>query len=296
VEAEEESSVADATARRDVGGGGPGRPVLRTYLREISRIPLLTRDEEIALGKRVAAGDPDAERRMVESNLRLVVKIARRYVNRGLSLADLVEEGNLGLIRAVQKYRWDRGTRFSTYAIWWIRQAIVRALANQARLIRLPVHVEALLAKYLRAKDRLGRELGRVPEPQEIAEALEVSLDQLRGLEDLAATPVSLEIEVGDRARALKDLVPDRSALAADTLAARLQEQGDLRTVLETLPPKQRTVIALRYGLSGEPPLTLEAIGQRLGLTRERIRQIETAALRRLRTQLDAPEPGPAET
>ena len=279
----------EADVEEEADASAPaGRPSLGLYLEEISRIPLLTREQEVELAKRVAAGDRDAERQMVEANLRLVVKIARRYVNRGLSLLDLIEEGNLGLLRAVQKFRWERGTRFSTYATWWIRQAVVRALANQARLIRLPVHVEALLAKYQRAKGRLTRELGRPPELREIAEALEVPVEHLEGLEDVAATPLSLEAPVGEGGSALKDMMPDRSGVGSDVVAAIVQEPSSLREILDALSASERTVIELRFGLAGEAPMTLEAIGQQMGVTRERVRQIEAAGLRKLRARLEA--------
>ena len=292
-EAEDESSARPAPDEADVeeeadASAPTGRPSLGLYLKEISRIPLLTREQEVELAKRVAAGDRDAERQMVEANLRLVVKIARRYVNRGLSLLDLIEEGNLGLLRAVQKFRWDRGTRFSTYATWWIRQAVVRALANQARLIRLPVHVEALLARYQRAKGRLTRELGRRPELREIAETLEVPAEHLEGLEDVAATPLSLEAPVGQGGSALKDMMPDGAGVGSDVVAAFLQERSRLREILDTLSSGERTVIELRFGLTGEAPMTLEAIGQQMGVTRERVRQIEVAGLRKLRARLEA--------
>jgi RNA polymerase primary sigma factor len=269
-------------------GAVAGRPALSIYLAEIARLPLLSREEEVELAKRVAAGDAEAERRMVEANLRLVVMIARRYTNRGLSLADLIEEGNLGLLRAVRKFRWERGTRFSTYATWWIRQSIVRALANQARLIRLPVHVEALYAKYQRTKERLTLTLGRRPSLAEIAQALEVPVEHLEGLEEVAATPLSLETPVGEGGGVLQDIVPDRSGPSTDAVLARLRQQADLREILDSLPANERTVIALRFGLEGEPPLTLEAIGQRMGVTRERIRQVETSGLQRLRARLEA--------
>ena len=263
------------------------RNALAVYLAEIARIPLLTREEEVELAKRVVAGDAEAERRMVEANLRLVVKVARRYVNRGLSLLDLIEEGNLGLLRAVRKFRWERGTRVSTYAIWWIRQAVVRAIANQARLIRLPVHVEALYAKYRRAKEELTQRNGRPPSLAEIAERLQVPVEHLDGLEDVAATPLSLETPVGEGRGALKDLVPDLQP-GSDAVATLLRRQADLREMLHALPANERRVIALRFGLEEEPAMTLEAIGQRLGVTRERVRQIEGAALRKLRARLEA--------
>jgi RNA polymerase primary sigma factor len=265
-----------------------GRPPIEIYLREISRIPLLSREEELELAKRVAAGDQAAARRMVESNLRLVIMVARRYANRGLPLADLIAEGNLGLIRAVEKFRWDRGTRFSTYAVWWIRQAVARALANQARIIRLPVHVEALLGKYRRAKEKLTRDLGRPPELAEIAAELGVPVKDLDGLEELGRTPLSLETPVGDGEGVLGDVVTDRDDPGAATLAGLLREQAELRDILDTLPPTEQSIIRDRFGLGSEPPMTLEAIGRRMGVTRERVRQIEAAALRKLRARLIA--------
>jgi RNA polymerase primary sigma factor len=286
VEAEDDLDGAEAEVELEATPAA--RNALAVYQREISRIPRLTREEELALAKRVAAGDADAERRMVEANLRLVIKIARRYMNRGLALGDLIEEGNLGLLRAVRKYRWERGTRFSTYAVWWIRQFVVRAIANQARLIRLPVHVEALFSKYLRAKERLTRELERRPTIEEIAQALEVPVEHLDGLEDVAATPLSLETPVGEGTGVLADVVADRDRPASDAVAGALRQQADVRAILAALPPNERTVLTLRFGLEDEAPMTLEAIGQRLGLTRERIRQIEGAALRKLRARLEA--------
>jgi RNA polymerase primary sigma factor len=286
--AAELDAEAEAEAEAERRGTVAGRPALSVYLAEMSRIPLLTREQELELAKRVAAGDREAERRMIEANLRLVVKIARRYMNRGLLLGDLIEEGNLGLMRAVQKYRWDRGTRFSTYATWWIRQAITRALANQARLIRLPVHVEALYSRYRRAKERLTQALGRPPEVGEIAADLQVPVGQLEGLEDVAATPLSLESPVGRGEGVLQDIVADDTQPGSDALAQRLREQADLQQLLAALPANEQSVIRLRFGLGDEAPMTLEAIGQRMGVTRERIRQIEASGLRRLRDRLRA--------
>jgi RNA polymerase primary sigma factor len=279
---------AEAETEAEVDATPAARNALAVYQKEVSRIPLLTREEELALAKRVAAGDADAERQMVEANLRLVIKIARRYMNRGLALPDLIEEGNLGLLRAVRKYRWDRGTRFSTYAVWWIRQFVVRAIANQARLIRLPVHVEALYSQFRRTKERLTAELERPPTLEEIAQALDKPIEQLEGLEDVAATPLSLEAPVGEGSGVLADVVADRDRPASDAVASALRQQADVRAILEALPPTERTVLTLRFGLEDEAPMTLEAIGQRLGLTRERIRQIEGAALRKLRARLEA--------
>jgi RNA polymerase primary sigma factor len=263
------------------------RENLRVYLKEIARIPVLDRDAEAALARRVRAGDAAAKARLTEANLRLVVQIARRYLNRGLPLPDLIEEGNLGLLRAVEKFDPDRGTRFSTYGTWWIRQAIVRALANQARIIRLPVHVELLLGRYKREQQRLTQALERPPTMEELAAALGTSVEQVEELEELRLQPVSLETPIGEAGR-LSDLVADPSADPSQALATLFRERADLASVLDDLAANERTVLRRRFGLEGDPPEKLEAIGQRLGLTRERIRQIEAAGLRKLRALLRA--------
>jgi len=263
------------------------RENLRVYLKEIGRIPLLTREEETALARRIRAGDASAKARLTEANLRLVVQIARRYRNRGLALPDLIEEGNLGLLRAVEKFDADRGTRFSTYATWWIRQAIVRALANQARTIRLPVHVELLLGRYQREQQRLTQALERSPTMEELAAALGASVEQVEELEELRLPPVSLETPIGEEGR-VGDLVADPSADPSHVLASLFRRRADLVSVLDDLAANERTVLRRRFGLEGDPPEKLEAIGQRLGLTRERIRQIEAAGLRKLRALLRA--------
>jgi RNA polymerase primary sigma factor len=265
-----------------------GRAPIEIYLQEIRRIPLLTREQETELARRVAAGDEAARKRMVESNLRLVVMLARRYHGRGLPLADLIAEGNVGLIRAVEKFRWDRGTRFSTYATWWIRQAIQRALANQARLIRLPVHVEALLGKFKRTRERLTQEQGKPPEMAEVAAELGLTVKDLEALEEASRAPLSLETPVGEGGEVhLKNVVVDREPSAA-AVASLLRGQADLRELLDDLPPREREILFDRFGLGGEAPVTLESIGQRLGVTRERVRQIEASALQKLRRRLEA--------
>jgi RNA polymerase primary sigma factor len=263
------------------------RENLRVYLKEIGRIPLLTREQEGELARGVRAGDAGAKARLTEANLRLVVQIARRYLNRGLPLPDLIEEGNIGLLRAVEKFDADRGTRFSTYASWWIRQAIVRALANQARTIRLPVHVGLLLARYKREQQRLTQELERAPTMEEVAAAMGTTVDQLEELEEIRQQPVSLETPIGDGGR-VSDLIADPSADPRDALVSLFRERADLVSVLDDLAANERTVLRRRFGLEGDPPEKLEAIGQRLGLTRERIRQIEAAGLRKLRALLGA--------
>ena len=263
------------------------RENLRVYLKEISRIPLLTRADEAALAERVHAGDAAAKARLTEANLRLVVQIARRYLNRGLPLPDLIEEGNIGLLRAVEKFDGTRGTRFSTYATWWIRQAVVRALANQARTIRLPVHIELLLGRYKKEQQRLTQALERPPTTDELAAALNTTVEQLEELEEIRQQPLSLETPVGEGGR-VSDFVADPSADPSSALAAFFRERADLVTVLDDLAANERTVLRRRFGLEGEEPESLEAIGRRLGLTRERIRQIEAGGLRKLRALLAA--------
>jgi RNA polymerase primary sigma factor len=264
------------------------RANLAVYLREIGRIALLDREEETELARRARAGDEGAKQRLIEANLRLVVQIARRYINRGLPLPDLIEEGNLGLLRAVDKFDPDRGTRFATYATWWIRQAVARALANQARTIRLPVHVEMLLGRYKREHQRLTQTLGRAPTPAELAQALGTSEEQIDELEELRLQPVSLDAPASGDTRRLGDSIPDTTADPAAVLGRLFQERTDLVAVLDDLAPNERTVLRRRFGLDGDEPETLEAIGRRLDYSRERIRQIESAGLRKLRALLAA--------
>ena len=260
------------------------RALVGLYLQDIGRFRLLTADEEQELGRRVQAGDTEAERRLVEANLRLVVRIARRYTNRGLSLLDLIEEGNVGLLHAARKFRPDRGARFATYATWWIRQAIVRALANQARTIRLPVHVGLLLTQYAKARIALTQELGRPPELAEVAQRMGRTLEEIEDLEAVRQQqPLSLDAPAGQQGKgSLQDVLRDPSGPGEPALASAMRRRGDLASVLQDLPDNERTVVTLRFGLGGEAPMTLETIGQRLGVSRERIRQIEAAALRRL--------------
>jgi RNA polymerase primary sigma factor len=264
------------------------RANLAVYLREIGRIPLLTREQEVELAARVRAGDEKAKERMVEANLRLVVQVARRYINRGLALPDLIEEGNLGLLRAVDKFEPDRGTRFSTYATWWIRQAVTRALANQARTIRLPVHVEMLLGRYRKEHQRLTQTLGRTPTAAELAKALGTSEEQVDELEELRLLPVSLDAPAGRDTRSLGETIKDDTADPAATLTSLFRERADLAAVLDDLAPNERTVLRRRFGLDGAEPETLETIGKALDYSRERIRQIEAAGLRKLRALLAA--------
>lgn len=264
------------------------RANLGLYLSEIARIRLLTREDEADLARRARQGDERAKAQLTEANLRLVVLVARRYLNRGLPLPDLIEEGNLGLMRAVEKFEPERGTRFSTYATWWIRHAIVRALANQARMIRLPVHVEALLGRYAREHSRLSQELGRAPTSEEIAAAMHTSVEQVRELEEIRQPPISLDAPTGDDDTTLLDAVTDPTADPSAAIGNLLRERRDLLSVLDDLALNEGTVLRRRFGLDGDPPETLEAIGRRLSLSRERVRQIEANALRKLRALLMA--------
>lgn len=263
------------------------RSNLAVYLREVARIPLLSREQEVELARRVRAGDEAAKQRLIEANLRFVVQVARRYLSRGLPLPDLIEEGNLGLIRAVEKFEPDRGVRFATYAAWWIRHAITRALANQARMIRLPVHVEMLLGRYVKEQQRLTQLLGRAPTVAELAQALGTTEEQVEELEEIRQPPVSLDAPLGARGQ-VADLVTDATADPTAALTALFRERADLVSVLDDLAANERRVLRRRFGLEGNEPQTLEAIGRELGLTRERVRQIEGAALRKLRALLRA--------
>ncbi len=262
------------------------RANLAVYFKEISQIPLLSREQEVDLARRIAAGDETAKQRLIESNLRLVVQVARRYRNRGLPLSDLIEEGNIGLIRAVEKFDPSRGTRFSTYGTWWIRQAIARALANQARMIRLPVHVEVLLGRYTRAQKRLTQELGRTPTADELAKALGTTVEEVEELEEIRQHPVSLDAPAGEDSGRLSDIVADDAPQPG--VASLFRRRADLVSVLDDLAANERTVLRRRFGLDADAPETLEQIGRRLGLSRERVRQIEASGLRKLRALLGA--------
>jgi RNA polymerase primary sigma factor len=262
---------------------------LRLYLQAIGKVNLLTAGQETDLAKRIERGDVEAKRVMVESNLRLVVSIAKAYQSRGLSLLDLIQEGSLGLIRAVEKFDYRRGYKFSTYATWWIRQAISRALADKARTIRIPVHMVEKLNRVTRAEREMVQSLGRQPDPQELAEELGWPPADVREAIRYAQTPVSLEKPIGDGEDSeLADLVPDETISSPFDTASETMRCADLGKALATLPPRDRDVIVLRFGLDGKEPLTLEQAGQVLGITRERVRQIEGKTLRRLQCTPEA--------
>jgi len=262
----------------------PSLDSLRLYLRSIGRVDLLTADEEIALAKRIERGDMSAKRHMVEANLRLVVSIAKGYLGRGLSFLDLIQEGSLGLIRAVEKFDYRRGYKFSTYATWWIRQAVTRAIADKARTIRIPVHMVEKLNRVTHVERQLVQRMGREPEPAEIAEELKITVREVRDILRVAQMPISLEKPVGDEEESeLGDFVADdRTEEPFDTATERLQRE-DIQKALDALPERERQVIELRYGLRGHEPLTLEEVGRAFGVTRERIRQIENNTLKKLK-------------
>ena len=257
---------------------------VRMYLKEIGRVPLLTAEEEIMLAKRMEEGDEEAQKRLAEANLRLVVSIAKRYVGRGMLFLDLIQEGNLGLIKAVEKFDYNKGYKFSTYATWWIRQAITRAIADQARTIRIPVHMVETINKLIRVSRQLLQQLGRDPTPDEIAKEMEISVDRVREIMKIAQEPVSLETPIGEEEDShLGDFIEDHDAPAPADAASFLLLKEQLEEVLDTLTPREEKVLRLRFGLDDGRARTLEEVGQNFGVTRERIRQIEAKALRKLR-------------
>jgi RNA polymerase primary sigma factor len=304
----EDPVTTEVSAERESESFSEALPL---YLQEIGRVPLLTGAAEVELAMAIEAGTEAAEklkdgtrrsaeeleqladvidrgnlarRRLVESNLRLVVSVARRYMNRGIPLGDLIQEGNIGLMRAVEKFDYRRGFKFSTYATWWIRQAVSRALADHSRTIRVPVHMVETINKYVRLSASLQQDLGREPTVDEIAKAMEVPAERVREIIRILPQPISLESTVGDEQDAvLADFVVDENLPDMDDVAARIVLKGQVEGVLETLTPRERRVVELRFGLEGDKLYTLSEIGAELGVTRERIRQIETKALRKLR-------------
>jgi RNA polymerase primary sigma factor len=267
----------------------PSLDSLRLYLREIGKVPLLTADQEVYLAKRIERGDMFAKTHMIEANLRLVVSIAKSYLGRGLSFLDLIQEGSLGLIRAVEKFDYRKGYKFSTYATWWIRQAVTRAIADKARTIRIPVHMVEKLNKVVHIERQLVQRLGREPQPEEIAIELEMTTEEVREILRMAQLPVSLEKPIGEEEESeLGDFVQDEQAESPfDTASVQLRRE-DIQKALDSLPERERKVIELRFGLTGAQPCTLEEVGRAFGVTRERIRQIENNTLKRLETLPEA--------
>ncbi len=257
---------------------------VRMYLKEIGKVPLLTADEEIELAKRMSEGDEEAKKRLSEANLRLVVSIAKRYVGRGMLFLDLIQEGNLGLIKAVEKFDYNKGFKFSTYATWWIRQAITRAIADQARTIRIPVHMVETINKLIRVSRQLLQDLGREPTPEEIAKEMQMPVEKVREIMKIAQEPVSLETPIGEEEDShLGDFIPDDDIPAPADAAAFTLLKEQLMEVLDTLTEREEKVLRLRFGLNDGRGRTLEEVGKEFNVTRERIRQIEAKALRKLR-------------
>ena len=257
---------------------------VRMYLKEIGKVPLLTADEEIELAQRMEQGDEEAKKRLCEANLRLVVSIAKRYVGRGMLFLDLIQEGNLGLIKAVEKFDYTKGFKFSTYATWWIRQAITRAIADQARTIRIPVHMVETINKVIRVSRQLLQELGHDPSPEEIAAVMNMPVEKVRDILKIAQEPVSLETPIGEEEDShLGDFIPDEDASEPSEAASFSLLKEQLMEVLDTLTPREKKVLELRFGIVDGRTRTLEEVGKEFNVTRERIRQIEAKALRKLR-------------
>ncbi|OPZ90416.1 MAG: RNA polymerase sigma factor SigA [Firmicutes bacterium ADurb.Bin419] len=257
---------------------------VRMYLKEIGKVPLLSADEEIELAQKMEKGDSESKRRLAEANLRLVVSIAKRYVGRGMLFLDLIQEGNLGLIKAVEKFDYRKGYKFSTYATWWIRQAITRAIADQARTIRIPVHMVETINKLIRVSRQLLQELGKEPQPEEIAKEMNMPVEKVREIMKISQEPVSLETPIGEEEDShLGDFIPDDDAPAPSEAAAFTLLKEQLIDVLDTLTPREEKVLRLRFGLDDGRARTLEEVGKEFNVTRERIRQIEAKALRKLR-------------
>ena len=276
----EKAELKDMSAPSSVRMNDP----VRMYLKEIGRVPLLNADQEIALAKRIESGDEEAKQELAEANLRLVVSIAKRYVGRGMSFLDLIQEGNMGLMKAVDKFDYRLGFKFSTYATWWIRQAITRAIADQARTIRIPVHMVETINKLIRTSRHLLQQLGREPSPEEIAKEMEISVEKVMEIQKIAQDPVSLETPIGEEDDShLGDFIPDDESPAPQDSAAYTLLKEQLEEVMSTLTPREAKVLKLRFGLEDGKARTLEEVGREFKVTRERIRQIEAKALRKLR-------------
>src|SRR3712207_4257233 len=293
------AAVADTPPSPDLSGAPkkpeidltvePSLDSLRLYLRSIGRVDLLTADQEVALARRIERGDMAAKQQMIEANLRLVVSIAKGYLGRGLSFLDLIQEGSLGLIRAVEKFDYRRGYKFSTYATWWIRQAVTRAIADKARTIRIPVHMVEKLNKVVHVERQLVQELGREPTPEEIAAELDTNAREVRDILRIAQQPVSLEKPIGEEEESeLGDFVEDENQVSPFELASENLRRENVRRALDALPQREREVIEMRFGLTGSRPYTLEEVGRAFNVTRERIRQIENHTLKKLESLPEA--------
>ena len=284
----DDETEADLDLSEGKGGPSLGDDPVRMYLKEIGKVALLTGEQEVSLAKRIERGDMAAKRALIEANLRLVVSIAKRYQNRGLQFLDLIQEGNLGLMRAVDKFDYTKGYKFSTYATWWIRQAITRAIADQSRTIRIPVHMVETINKLIRTQRKLSQELGRDPSHEELAAVMEMTPQKVREVLKLNQDPVSLETPVGgEDDSSLADFVEDTVTPIPDAAVTGKMRRLEVAEILETLSHRERKVLELRFGLRGEEPRTLEEVGQRFGVTRERIRQIEAKTLSKLKSYRD---------
>jgi RNA polymerase primary sigma factor/RNA polymerase nonessential primary-like sigma factor len=296
-ESEEEEAEAEPAQpeepEEEISGGFDA---VKTYLKEIRKSTLLTFKDEQSLAKKIARGDQAARQRMIESNLRLVVSIGKRYMNRGLPFSDVIEEGNIGLIKAVEKFNYKRGFRFSTYASWWIKQSIERAIINQGKLIRLPVHVVERVNHYLAHLEALVQELGREPSNKELGKRMKIDEDEVDLIQQLLKKTYSLETPIGaNKETSLKDVIEDRSQVLPSVKAEGIQRREDILKWMEVLKENEKQVIVLRFGLDGDEPKTLEDIGKIFGLTRERVRQIEASALAKMRAIMTEKTIGPEE-
>lgn len=283
----EEKEETEKTSHNETAEGGPaqrGLDAIKYYLKEIRKTPLLTFEQEQELAKRIEKGDQEARAKMIEANLRLVVAIGKKYINRGLQFSDIIEEGNLGLIRAVEKFQYERGFKFSTYASWWIKQSIERAIVNQTRTIRLPVHIAEIVNSYLRTVRQLTQSLGREPQIEEIAKKMKVTVDKVRSVSQVVRETYSLDMLIGDQEEdTLKDILQDTNAMSPASFSDEIRRKEFIDEWLQQLSISERRVIEFRFGLVDGEPRTLDAIGKEFGITRERVRQIETQALNKLR-------------
>ncbi|HLE41191.1 MAG TPA: sigma-70 family RNA polymerase sigma factor [Nitrospirota bacterium] len=283
-EESEEKEEAERVSTKDDASAQRGLDAIKYYLKEIRKTPLLTFEQEQSLAKKIAQGDQDARAGMIEANLRLVVAIGKKYINRGLQFSDIIEEGNLGLIRAVEKFQYQKGFKFSTYASWWIKQAIERAIVNQTRTIRLPVHIAEIVNSYMRAVRQLTQSLGREPSIDEIAKKMKVPVEKARSISQVVRETYSLDMLIGDQEEdTLKDILQDSNALSPASVSDDIRRREHIDEWLTQLSASERKVIEMRFGLIDGEPKTLDSIGKEFGITRERVRQIETQALNKLR-------------
>ena len=287
----EEKDAQDKVNQKEQQGGDDeegssqkGLDAIKYYLKEIRRTPLLTFEQEQSIAKKIAQGDQEARAQMIEANLRLVVAIGKKYINRGLPFSDIIEEGNLGLIRAVEKFQYQRGFKFSTYASWWIKQSIERAIVNQTRTIRLPVHIAEIVNSYMRATRQLTQKLGRDPSIEEVAKKMKVTIDKVRSISQVVRETYSLDMLIGDQEEdTLKDILQDTNSLSPANVSDDIRRREHIDDWLKQLSVSEKKVVEMRFGLNDGEPMTLDAIGKEFGITRERVRQIETQALNKLR-------------